>query len=423
MIEKKVPKLRFPEFSGNWICKSLKNLSTQISYGLTVRPDYIESGVPLISARELKNGLIDYKNAPKISMESYEELSEKAKAKNGDIFLTKTGTIGLSAYVQESFNIAITQNIAVIRINDVRYNHQFILQTFKTDKFYKIAMSKVNQSTIMDLQLQDIRDLHIFLPLVQEQIKIADFMTSVDNKIQQLAKKKEFLEQYKKGVTQQIFSQQIRFKDDNGNDYPNWKSDKLGDVLLFIRNNSFSRNQLNLNSGIIQNIHYGDIHTKFRNHIDVASSVIPYINDDVSIESIQNHEYCQNGDLIIADASEDYKDVGKAVEIKNIGTKKILSGLHTILARNKISFALGFKAYLMQSTYVRSQIEKIANGISVLGISKTNLANISFDYPCLEEQTKIANFIASIDDKITQVNNNLEQTKLFKKSLLQQLFI
>ncbi|MCK5293096.1 MAG: restriction endonuclease subunit S, partial [Arcobacteraceae bacterium] len=117
---------------GDWEEKTLKSISEQISYGLTVRPEYIENGIPLISARELKGGKINYDVAPKISENSYNILSSKAKANKGDIFLTKTGTIGLSAYVNDDFKIAVTQNIAVIRVVNKSYNHQFILQLFKT---------------------------------------------------------------------------------------------------------------------------------------------------------------------------------------------------------------------------------------------------------------------------------------------------
>lgn len=225
-----VPKLRFKEFSGEWEEKSLGSISKQISYGLTVRPEYIETGIPLISARELRNGKIDYDIASKISEDSYNDLSEKAKAKKGDIFLTKTGTVGLSAYVNEDFLIAITQNIAVIRVSNENYNHQFILQTFKTQNFYRTAISKVNQSTIMDLQLQDIRKLSVFFPSKQEQEKIASFLTSVDTKIEQLTKKDELLQQYKKGVMQKIFNQEIRFKADDGSEFCEWEEKKLGDL-------------------------------------------------------------------------------------------------------------------------------------------------------------------------------------------------
>ena len=212
MLEKMFPKegattpeIRFKGFSGEWEEKGLDSISEQISYGLTVRPKYIEVGIPLISARELKNGNINYNLAPKISIKSYNELSEKAKARKGDIFLTKTGTVGLSAYVRENFPIAITQNIAVIRVVNKQYNHQFILQTFKTQNFYKKSISQVNQSTIMDLQLQDIRKLLISFPNKQEQTKIANSLQKLDNLIDLQNQELQKLKNIKKASLAKMF--------------------------------------------------------------------------------------------------------------------------------------------------------------------------------------------------------------------------
>ena len=330
---------------------------------------------------------------------------------------------GALALFKDKLNVKLSAYYNIFEVNEDIVNIQYIYYYLKSIRimFYFNRMAIGSLEEKKRIHFSDFIKFSFPIPQLKEQEKIAEILSTWDDAItkqEQLIAQKQV---FKKGIMQQIFSQQIRFKDDHGNDYPTWQTKKLGEALFFIRNNSFSRNQLNLNNGLAQNLHYGDIHTKFSNYIDVANSVIPYINADVDIEPIQNHEYCQDGDLIIADASEDYKDVGKSVEIKNIGTKKILSGLHTILARNKISFALGFKAYLMQSTKMRSQIEKIANGISVLGISKTNLANTLLDYPCLEEQTKIADFLTNIDNGITKQTEILDQLKLQKQSLMQKL--
>jgi type I restriction enzyme S subunit len=201
-----VPALRFKEFEGEWSIKPLGSECNHISYGLTVRPDFVETGIPLISAREITSGEVNIDKGPKISQEEFNKLSDKAKPKKGDVFLTKTGTIGLSARFMLDIPIAITQNIAVIRLNEVNVNSAvYLIQYFKTRNFYRSAISRVNQSTIMDLQLGDIRKLLIPFAEFPEQQKIASFLSAVDEKIQQLTKKKALLEQYKKGVMQQLF--------------------------------------------------------------------------------------------------------------------------------------------------------------------------------------------------------------------------
>lgn len=101
----------------------------------------------------------------------------------------------------------------------------------------------------------------------------------------------------------------------------------------------------------------------------------------------------------------------------------MVAGLHTYIARPVQPFALGFCGYLMQTFEVREQIKKLATGISVLGISKTNIGKVEIKVPCLKEQTKIANFLSSIDQKIEVVVQQIEQAKTWKKGLLQQMFV
>ena len=126
---------------------------------------------------------------------------------------------------------------------------------------------------------------------------------------------------------------------------------------------------------------------------------------------------------MIADASEDYKDIGKSIEVISLNNQKVVAGLHTYIARPVKPFALGFCGYMMRTFPVREQIKKLATGISVLGISKTNLGKVELKVPSLEEQTKIANFLSAIDQKIEVVAQQIEQAKTWKKGLLQQMFV
>lgn len=223
---------------------------------------------------------------------------------------------------------------------------------------------------------------------------------------------------------QQIFSQAIRFKDDNGKAYPDWEEKKLGEVVTFYQTNSYSRSLLNYNKGTVKNIHYGDIHTKFNSLFDIKIEKVPFINNDIDLSKLPEEQFCKEGDLIIADASEDYKDIGKAIEIINLDKQKLIAGLHTYIARDKDhKTASGFKGYLFQSEHLRLQMMKMATGISVLGISKGNLAKLEIGLPNFEEQQKIANFLSTIDTKINLVNTQLQQTRQFKKGLLQQMFV
>ena len=159
----------------------------------------------------------------------------------------------------------------------------------------------------------------------------------------------------------------------------------------------------------IKNIHYGDIHTKFATLFDIEKELVPFINKEIDLSKVQPDNYVMDGDLIFADASEDYNDIGKSIEIVNINGKKILSGLHTILARpNKSIMALGFAGYLMKVNNIRLQIQKEAQGTKVLGISSRRLAKITIPIPSLNEQIKIAKFFFAIDNKINYIQTPIK---------------
>jgi type I restriction enzyme S subunit len=424
-VKKLVPELRFKEFDTEWLIKPLGNECNHITYGLTVRPDFVDVGIPLISAREVKSGEVNVLTAPKISQDEFNKLSDKAKPKKGDVFLTKTGTIGFSARFMLDIPIAITQNIAVIRLsNNERNSANYLIQYFKTQDFYRSAISRVNQSTIMDLQLGDIKKILIPFPVFPEQQKIASFLSAVDEKIQQLTKKKAFLEHYKKGGLQQLFSGQLRFKDENGNPYPDWDEKIFSDLYSFHSTNSLSRDKLNYDAGSVYNIHYGDIHTKFKTAFKLNEAYIPFVNEDVDLSKIKDDLYCKSGDLVMADASEDYADIGKTIELIDLKDKNVLAGLHTFLARPITSkTTVGFFSVLLKSWSMRKQIMVIAQGTKVLSLSTTRVGKLKLKLPVIEEQQKIAIYLSGIDAKIEAVTHQITQTQTFKKGLLQQLFV
>ena len=223
---------------------------------------------------------------------------------------------------------------------------------------------------------------------------------------------------------QQLFSGKLRFKDENGKAFPKWDEKLYGDIYSFYSTNSFSRDNLNYGKGDVKNIHYGDIHTKFTTLFDVTREIVPFINDDIDISKIREDNYCREGDLVIADASEDYDDIGKSIELVKLNNEKLVAGLHTFLARpNKSKMQLGFSGHLVKASYVRKQIMKIAQGTKVLSLSTGRLGEVKLKIPCLAEQKKIANYLTDIDNKIESLNKQITQTQTFKKGLLQQMFV
>lgn len=203
-----------------------------------------------------------------------------------------------------------------------------------------------------------------------------------------------------------------------------WQSNRLGNVYSFLTTNSFSRDDLNYFKGEVKNIHYGDIHTKFSTLFDIAKENVPFINEFIQLNKFKEENYCKEGDMIFADASEDLKDVGKSIEVVYLNNEKLLSGLHTLLARQKKpDLAIGFGGYLFLNDRIRKQIQRESQGAKVLGISATRLSNINIFYPKdKKEQQRIAACISSLDRIITAESQKLDLLKDYRGGLLQNLF-
>jgi type I restriction enzyme S subunit len=154
------------------------------------------------------------------------------------------------------------------------------------------------------------------------------------------------------------------------------------------------------------------------------AEVVPFVNSSESLPNAHSDAYCQEGDMVFADASEDLTDVGKSIELTNLNGEKVLSGSHTILARRKGNeFMVGFAGYLFKGRGVRAQIEKEAQGTKVLQISPRRLAGIKVTFPTnTAEQQRIASCLSSLDALITAETQKLKTLKTHKRGLMQQLF-
>ena len=196
-----------------------------------------------------------------------------------------------------------------------------------------------------------------------------------------------------------------------------WKVMRLGDVFDFLKTYTNSRESLN-DYDEISYIHYGEIHKKYKFYLDFCVASLPKIYQS---KLGDKPEFIKNGDLVIADASEDYIDIAKSVEIKNLEHKAV-AGLHTFLLRDKGDyFADGYKGYILYEPWVAKELKKKATGISVLGISKSNLLNLKIKLPPLDEQEKIAEILSTWDEAINLTINLIESKKQFKKAIMQNL--
>lgn len=416
------PNIRFPEFKGEWRRNTLGEIA-RFSKGKGLsKNDISENG-----AMEC----IRYGELYTTYIETIDTVYSKTNINPADLVLSEANDIIIPASGETQIDIAKAS--CVLKSGVALGGDLNIIKTSNNGVFLSYYLNSKKKNDIAQLA-QGISVVHLYsgqlsklllnLPSLPEQQKIASFFTAIDQKISQLKQKKNLLEQYKKSIMQQIFSQEIRFKDDNGQAFPKWEKKKLGEVFSFIGTNSYSRENLNYENGSVKNIHYGDIHTRFASFFDIQKEYVPYFNEDINLLKVSDKNYLREGDVIFADASEDYNDIGKSIEIVNVNHEKVLSGLHTLHARPKESIMIvGFAGHLMKSYDIRLQIQKIAQGTKVLSISTGRLSQINISFPEKSEQIKIANFLSAIDDKIKYTQKQIESAEVWKKGLMQKMFV
>ena len=196
-----------------------------------------------------------------------------------------------------------------------------------------------------------------------------------------------------------------------------WEVISYGEAFDFLSTASYSRADLSDNDEVFY-VHYGDIHTTWSHFLDFKKYTLPTIEKI----KVKNYSFMKNGDLIMADASEDYGGIGKSVEVKNITTNKAISGLHTFLLRGKEGiFVDGFKGYIHSNQLVKTSMDRLATGLKIYGVSKTNLKTIQIPRPTLPEQTAIATILSDTDALIERLEKLIAKKKAIKQGAMQQL--
>lgn len=259
----------------------------------------------------------------------------------------------------------------------------------------------------------------IKIPSLPEQQKIADFLSTIDTIIEKQQATVSAWEERKKGVMQKLFSQEVRFKADDGSDFPDWEEKSFVNTFDSLNNSTFSRDCLNYENGSVKYIHYGDILVKYNSSVDVCDAIVPFVNEDLDCERFA---ILQDGDIVIADTAED-DTVGKVIEIENTSNVKTIAGLHTIACRPKEKFASKYLGYYMNSDEYHNQLRPYMQGIKVTSISKSNIALTKIMVPSLPEQQKIADCLSALDTVIQKQKETLEKWQELKKGLLQQMFV
>lgn len=274
---------------------------------------------------------------------------------------------------------------AQIRTNQ---NSMYVFQYLHFQKFVDKVIERCTGTSYPAINSTDLSNILISFPTLPEQQKIATFLTAVDEKLQALKQKKNFLEQYKKGVMQQIFSQELRFAADNGNTFPDWEEKKLGECLDYLQPTKY----------LVSSTEYDN---SYNTPVLTAGKtfILGYTNETNGI-------FENDLPVIIFD------DFTTATQFVDFPFKAKSSAMKILIPRQDIDIKFIYEAMQIMNYEI--------GGHERHWISK--FSQIDMQIPCLEEQTKIANFLSAIDDKINHCQSQIANTEVWKKGLLQQLF-
>ncbi len=401
----KVPTLRFPQFSGEWEEKQLDEITDKIGDGLHATPIYDDAGdYYFINGNNLIDGkIVLTENTKKVNEDAFNK--HKINLNNQTILMSINGTIGnIAFYNGEKVILGKSACYFNLKQNE---NRTFVFNILQTKKITAHFEKELTGSTIKNLSLTTIKGTKVSIPTIKEQQKIADFLTKIDEKIQQLTQKQKLLESYKKGVMQQLFSQQLRFKNDNGQDFPDWEEKQLEKLTKIYDGTHMTPNYTK--TGIpfysvehITNNNFKD--TKF-----IAREVFDKENERVKLEK---------GDVLMTKIG----DIGTAKYIDWDVEASFYVSLALIKKTNKVNML--YLSHFIGTNFFQMELHQ--RTIHVAFPKKINLGEIGncvVKIPHIKEQTKIANFLTAIDAKINLVEQQLTLTKEYKKGLLQQMFV
>ena len=414
-----VPKLRFKEFDGDWGKTTILDISTLVTKGTTPKV-FVEGRINFLKIEAINGNSFDLAKCQTISDEIHEKELKRSILQEGDILFAIAGaTIGKNAIVTESILPANTnQALAIIRLDD-KDGKDFVSKVLNSPFMEKYIESNISTGAQPNLNLQQIGNFAFNLPSKPEQTKIASFLSNMDEKISQLTQKHELLSQYKQGMMQKLFSQEIRFKADDGREFGEWENKTLSKFIIkHIGGASLKP------SDFVEQSEYEVIPKKAivpNGYLNLDKDNPTYCSEDFFKANLKNTVDNTYLVTVLRDLVPSGPSIGYIV--------KYMENTQYILAQGVYGFKLkeelnkDFLIHYSNTKAYRLVMQSIMVGSTQVHIRNQDFFGIEIPVPCLAEQTKIANFLSAIDQKIEVVAQQIEQAKQWKKGLLQQMFV
>lgn len=391
-----VPKLRFKREDGTkypeWTITTLKDVCDIVGGGTpsTENADYWNGDIQWFTPSEIGKTKYVSKSARTISQTGFEKSSAR-KLPVGTILLTSRATLGEMAIA--TTECTTNQGFQSLIPQSINGEYLYYLQPIIKNYCYKKACG----STFNEISKGELGKCKISIPCLEEQQKIADFLSAVDEVITQSEAEVQNLEQQKKAAMQKIFSQEVRFKREDGTDYPEWEEKTLQDVSQYITTTGTGIKSVYVGT---ENMQKGCAGVCFDCDDDIAVKGIQYVPDDILISNIR--PYLKKA------WKADRNGICSTDVLCIRGTSEILSDfLYTVLSSDS------FFEYVMQGV----------KGTKMPRGDKKHIMEMPVFIPCFEEQQKIADFLSAYDEAISYAKQELEHWKQLKKGLLQQMFV
>ncbi|MBN1043777.1 restriction endonuclease subunit S [Clostridium botulinum] len=417
----KVPKFRFPEFRGEWNHKK----SNEIIERVTRKNKGNISNLPLTISAQY--GLIDQekffnKTVASKNLESYYLLE------NGEFAYNKSYSNGYpwgAIKRLDKYNMGVLSSLYICFKEKKGINSDYLTHYFETTKWYKeismVAVEGARNHGLLNISVSDFFDTLHYIPCYEEQQKIAKFFSLIDKKIEKQQEKVEALKDYKKGTMQKIFSQEIRFKGDNGEEYPEWEEKRLGDIAEVITDyvaaGSFESIRNNVTYYDVPNFAQLVRTTDLKNQFNNTGFV--FID-----ENAFNFLYRVNLDKEVIVLPNIGANIGESYFINPLllPNKNNVLGPNAILLYSNINYTK-YVYYLLNTRSFHIQLREMVGASGQPKFNKTELKQMKFSIPSFEEQKKICTLLTLVDQRLEKEQEKLNYLNQWKKGLLQQMFV
>lgn len=396
-----VPKLRFKEFTDEWTFTTLKDVAIKVN-----RVESNNSPIMMISAEKgfILQSQKYSKDMTGDSLKKYITLYKNELAYNhGASKLRPYGSVFM--LLEDKARIPFVYHCFKIT-NGYNKFFSYYLNRYSFGRLLKpLISSTARMDGLLNISFDNYFSIKFKIPQLKEQEKIANLLTTVDKKITNLENTITSLENQKKGLLQQIFSQKLRFKDKNGNNYPNWEKKQLSEYVFIY-------------DGTHQTPKYTNSGIKFVSveNINNLSGTNKFISEKDFLKEFKNIP--EKNDILMTRIG----DVGTATLITQ--NEPLAYYVSLALFKQKKSIHMPFLLHYISTIYFQHELWKRTLHIAFpKKINKNEIGKCNLLVPCLEEQTKIADFLSAFDRKLENQKAQLEHWKQIKKGLLQQMFV